>query len=181
MSDSASQVGLDGQGVAPPPLRLQEFLPYRFSVLAERMSRIFAERYEREFGIGIPEWRVMAVLGEQAPRGTQEVIEATEMDRVRVSRAVIRLADKGLLTRRAQPGDKRAQVLRLSRSGLATYRQIVPLARKLQAELAAKLEPDELGLLHRMLDKLHAGVGELAAPADVPDATAPAFAMDDTV
>ena len=51
-------------------------LPYRLSVLTERMSRIFAQRYEREFGIGIPEWRVMAVLGEQAPRSTQKVIEA---------------------------------------------------------------------------------------------------------
>ena len=72
------------------------------------------------------------------------------MDRVRVSRAVIRLADKGLLTRKTQEGDKRAQVLRLSRSGLATYRQIVPLARKLQAELAASLEPEELHVLDRV-------------------------------
>lgn len=159
-----SKIGNDGKRAAASPLRLQEFLPYRFSVLTELMSRIFAERYEREFGISIPEWRVMAVLGERAPLSTQAVIEATEMDRVRVSRAVIRLADKGLLTRKAQQRDKRAHILRLSRRGVATYRQIVPLARKLQAELAASLEPDEVRVLDRILGKLHAGVGELALP-----------------
>ena len=95
---------------------------------------------------------------------TQQVIEATEMDRVRVSRAVIRLVDKGLLTRSAQKLDKRAQMLRLTRGGLATYQQIVPLARKLQTELAAKLDPEEERVLDRALAKLHAGAGELVAP-----------------
>jgi hypothetical protein len=38
-------------------------------------------------GISVPEWRVMAVLGEHSPQSTQEVIARTEMDRVRVSRA----------------------------------------------------------------------------------------------
>jgi DNA-binding MarR family transcriptional regulator len=145
---------------------LQEFLPYRLSVVTERMSKIFAQRYEREFGISISEWRVMAVLGEGAQLSTQQVIEATQMDRVRVSRAVIRLSDKGLLTRKAQEGDKRAQILRLSRTGLAAYRRVIPLARMLQADLAARLEPEELQALDRILAKLHVGAGELLAPPD---------------
>jgi DNA-binding MarR family transcriptional regulator len=143
-------------------LVLAGFLPYRLSVIAERISRAFATRYERAFGLSIPEWRVMAVLGECAPRSTQEVIEQTEMDRVRVSRAVIRLADKGLLVRHVHPDDQRAQVLRLTRRGHAVYRQIVPLARRLQAELAASLAPEDLRALDRILPKLHAAAGALA-------------------
>ena len=154
-ANAAVASGPAGEGDAP--LVLAEFLPYRFSVAAERMSRVFAERYEREFGVGIPEWRVMAVLGERAPRSTQQVIEATEMDRVKVSRAVIRLADKGLLARRPHPSDQRAHMLSLTRRGQGVYRQIVPLARKLQAELAAALTPEEMQALNRMLAKLHAG------------------------
>lgn len=148
----APEPGAEGDA----PLVLAEFLPYRFSVVAERMSRIFAERYEREFGLSIPEWRVMAVLGERASRSTQEVIEATEMDRVKVSRAVIRLVDKGLVARKPHPDDQRAHMLSLTRRGLGIYRQIVPLARSLQAELAAALKPGELEALDRILAKLHA-------------------------
>lgn len=139
-----------------PPLRLAEFLPYRFSIVAERMSRLFAQRYERAFGLTIAEWRVMAVLGEQAPLATQRVIEATEMDRVKVSRAVTRLADKGLISRQAPREDRRAQRLDLTLQGRAMYEQIIPLAHHLQAQLAHQLDPAERDALERILDKLHA-------------------------
>ena len=38
-------------------LKLEEFLPYRFSVLTNRISRHLAKAYETRFGISIPEWR----------------------------------------------------------------------------------------------------------------------------
>ncbi len=140
---------------AAPPLTLGDFLPYRLSVTAEAISRVFAESYEARFGLTIPEWRVMAVLGEAAPRPTQAVIESTEMDRVKVSRAVTRLADKGLVTRRIAPEDQRSQILTLSRKGVQLYRQIVPLAHALQAQLTAGLTPAELETLDRLLAHLH--------------------------
>ena len=119
------------------------------------MSRAFAERYEAEFGLSIPEWRVMAVLGEGEPLLTQAVIARTGMDRVKVSRAVIRLADKGLIRRDPHPEDGRAQVLSLAPPGLALYGRILPRAHALQAELAEVLAPAEIAALGDMLDLLH--------------------------
>ncbi|MFT8246805.1 MarR family winged helix-turn-helix transcriptional regulator [Roseomonas sp. BN140053] len=164
MAEPAREVG--DAATAEAPLALGEFLPYRFSVVAEAISRLFASRYERSFGLTIPEWRVMAVLGEAAPRSTQQVIEQTGMDRVRVSRAVIRLADKGLIERRPQPGDNRAQLLQLSRRGQATYRQIVPLAHTLQAALATALSPAEQRQLDTILLKLGRRAATLAAAGE---------------
>ena len=43
--------------------RLEEFLPYRLSVAANRVSRLFARRYSEAFGLSIPEWRVLATIG----------------------------------------------------------------------------------------------------------------------
>ena len=146
---------------APRPLVLGEFLPYRLSVVTEAVSSLFATRYQERFGLSIPEWRVVAVVGEQGSPTTQEVIERTGMDRVRVSRAVIRLADKGLLDRRAHPRDQRAQILSLTRQGLATYRQIVPLALTLQAALASALTEAERRQLDGILDKIGARAREM--------------------
>jgi DNA-binding MarR family transcriptional regulator len=135
-------------------LSLSEFLPYRLSVLAETVSRAFAQRYEQRFGITIPEWRVMAVLGEQSPQSTQKVIERTRMDRVRVSRAVIRLDEKGLVGRTPMKRDQRAHSLHLTQRGSAMYREIVPLAHGLQAELMQSLQEQELRALEEAIRKL---------------------------
>lgn len=148
-------------------LALGTFIPYRLSLLAESVSRAFAQHYEQRFGITIPEWRVMAVLGEGSARSTQEVIERTRMDRVRVSRAAIRLEDKGLIVRTKPPGDQRAHRLQLSRRGLAMYRQIVPLAHALQAELVQVLGSRELQAFDAAVGKLLACADRLA-PASGP-------------
>lgn len=152
----------DGPGPEEAPLSLGGFLPYRLSVVSECVSRLFARRYEDRFGLTIPEWRVVAVLGESGACSTQEVIERTEMDRVRVSRAVIRLADKTLVMREKLPGDQRAQKLRLTRKGVGIYLQIVPLAHELQAALTAVLDAQERTVLDAALRKLHTRARELA-------------------
>ena len=49
---------------AKPVLRLSGFLPYRLNHLAETVSRSFSKIYAEKYGIGIPEWRVIATPGE---------------------------------------------------------------------------------------------------------------------
>ncbi len=74
---------------AEPPLVLRDFLPYRISVVAEAVSTLFATRYEERFGLSIPEWRVMAVLGEGGQQTTQQVIASTGREVRRVSGTAI--------------------------------------------------------------------------------------------
>jgi DNA-binding MarR family transcriptional regulator len=157
------------QPAAPPrPFALQDFLPYRLSALAEVVSAVFAQRYQERFGLSIPEWRVMAVLGESSPRSTQQVIDRTGMDRVRVSRAVIRLSDKRLLQRHPHPEDQRAQMLSLSRAGREVHGRIVPLAQDMQARLAGALSEAERAELDRVLAVLLARARDMADPGDAP-------------
>lgn len=138
----------------PAPLVLDHFLPYRLSIVASIISRLFANTYEERFGLTIPEWRVLAVIAEKGTLTTREVIDRTRMDRVRVSRAVIRMSSRGMISQLTQPRDQRAQVLKLAPKGRALYRQIVPLARSIQAELEAVLTPADRAQLDATLDKL---------------------------
>jgi DNA-binding MarR family transcriptional regulator len=148
------------------PLILQDFLPYRLSVVTEAVSSLFAMQYQERFGLSIPEWRVVAVVGQHGTLSTQQVIEHTAMDRVRVSRAVIRLADKGVLDRRPHPQDQRAQLLQLSRQGRAVYAQIVPLALDLQAALSTALTTAEQQQLGTILEKIGRRTRELSDAAE---------------
>ena len=44
-------------------LKLEHFVPYRLSVLTNIVSSAIAGAYAARFGLSIPEWRVIAVLG----------------------------------------------------------------------------------------------------------------------
>ena len=137
-----------------PGLNLKEFLPYRLSIVSNRISASFARLYSKKFNLSVPEWRVMAVLGQQPGICADEVCGETEMDKVPVSRAVTKLLDKGLINREFSGQDRRRSMLSLSESGYGMYAQIVPLALAFEAELKAALTIREQEQLRVLLGKL---------------------------
>lgn len=145
---------------------LGSFLPYRLSVTTNRISRAFAARYSARFGLSIPEWRVLAVLGSFAPLSSNEICERTAMDKAKVSRAVALLTGKGLVDRAAHPDDQRLLRLSLSAEGQRTFEAVVPIAEQLEAELTADLSEKEKAMLHRCLDRLAAAVDRLERDRD---------------
>ena len=135
-------------------LNLKDFLPYRLSIVTNRISASFARLYSEKFDLSIPEGRVMAVLGQQPGLSADDVCSETEMDKVPVSRAVTKLLNKGLLKRNFSGQDRRRSILCLSEAGYGMYAQIVPLALSYEAELKALLTPREQSQLEKLLDKL---------------------------
>lgn len=139
------------------PLKLEQFLPYRLSILTNKVSQAIAREYEQRFDLGITEWRVMAVLARFDALSAREVAERTAMDKVAVSRAVARLVASGRVSRRTHDGDKRKSVLRLSARGWKIHDAVAPLALAHERELLAQLTETERVSLARILDKLIAG------------------------
>jgi DNA-binding MarR family transcriptional regulator len=137
-------------------LELERFLPYRLSVLTNRISTAIARVYVSRFGLTVPEWRVMAVLGRFGAMSANAVCERTAMDKVRVSRAVARLAASGRLDRRIDDADRRRALLALTPQGRAVYAEIGPLALAVEARLLAQLGPADRADLARLLPKLEA-------------------------
>ena len=146
-------------GAEAPELALERFLPYRLSVLTNRISGRIARLYARRFGLSIPEWRTMAVLGRFGPMSANEVAERTAMDKVRVSRAVAQLVRDGRVLRRPDRNDRRRVVLELSANGRAVHREIVPLALGVEARLLAPLSAAERALVERVVARLEACAG----------------------
>ena len=151
-------------GPAVNGFRLDDFLPYRLSVTSNRVSRLFARRYSEAFGISIPEWRVIAVLGRFGTLSPSAVGEATTMDKVKVSRAAAGLVARGLLKQAPDPRDGRGRKLSLSRKGEAVHQGVVPLARELEATLSASLSRTEWAALQKALTRLDAHVHEIEGP-----------------
>ena len=136
-------------------LRLAQFLPYRLSIASNAVSDRVAHVYQARFGLKIPEWRVIAVVAEQAHATQAGLVAATQMDKMTVSRAVAALVDRGLLVR-AQASDRRTLELALTAEGQALYAEIVPLALGIEAELLHGFSEAERDQLMTLLTRLEA-------------------------
>lgn len=135
-------------------LDLEHFLPYRLSVLSNRISQDIARLYADRFGLGITEWRVLAVLGRYPGLSASQLAERTAMDKVAVSRAVASLLAAGRLTRDTHGDDRRRSVLELSEEGQRVYAEVAPAAIAYERRLLSCLDPDDQAALSRLLQQL---------------------------
>ena len=147
-------------------LDLEHFLPYRLSVLSNRISQTIAETYSERFGIAITEWRVIAVLGREPGLSANGVAERTAMDKVAVSRTIARLLERHLVQRDTHGDDRRRSVLELSEAGYGIYDEVVPLALARERALLAHFSDDDRRLLDGLLGKLSLGLQDLIGAAD---------------
>ncbi|HEX3809779.1 MAG TPA: MarR family winged helix-turn-helix transcriptional regulator [Rhizomicrobium sp.] len=142
------------QAAAAPRLELERFLPYRLSVLSNRVSGAIAKQYSSRFDLSIPEWRVMAVLGGTPNLSAREVAQRTAMDKVQVSRAVQSLLKAKRLQREKHPHDGRSAHLSLTAKGQAIYDEIAPLALHLEELFLSALTPLERAAFDKLMAKL---------------------------
>jgi DNA-binding MarR family transcriptional regulator len=137
-----------------PLLLLENFLPYRLSVLTNLVSTAIAGTYRERFGLSIPEWRVLAVLANSPDLSAAEVAQRTAMDKVAVSRAVGSLLKTARLERRMARADRRRSVLRLTPAGRHVHAGVAPFALAYERSLLQPLSRAERIRLDRALDIL---------------------------
>jgi DNA-binding MarR family transcriptional regulator len=137
-------------------LELDAFLPYRLYHLADLVSRAFAKIYKDHFGLTRPEWRVLAGLGEHSTMTATALGEQSAMHKTKVSRAVAELERRRWLTRMPDTVDRRIEHLTLTTTGREAYREMVPLAKRFEANMLERLTPAERAALNAGLAALEA-------------------------
>lgn len=143
------------------PLQLEGFLPYRLSVLATEVSQTLARAYGKRFGISIPEWRVLATLGQFGMMTARDIGSHSRMHKTTVSRAVSALEKRRLVIRRANRADLREAFLTLTDQGAAIYLDIVPMAKSFSESLCLGLSEADRAALDQLLDRLSERVSHL--------------------
>ncbi len=149
-----------GEG-RPEAGRLAGFLPYQLSVASNAVSDLIAERYRKRFALKIPEWRVMAMLGDAGSMTQRALTAATLMDKVAVNRAVKVLEERALVARVPNPGDGRSHLLALTDEGRAIHAEVMPLALATERELLGGFAPEEQARLRDMLAAIRLRAGEM--------------------
>ena len=146
----------------PRSVMLNQFIPYRMVNLAKRISDACSEIYVEEFDLSVPEWRVLAQLGETDRQNSRDLGQVTFMDKSKVSRAVKQLDSRGLLHKEKDPKDSRANYLSLTNAGRQLYFEVAPKALEWEAQLISELSPIEYRDLLLTMRKLEVQLDKLA-------------------
>jgi DNA-binding MarR family transcriptional regulator len=124
-------------------LRLEDFLPYRLNRAAAAASKHFSRIYRAEFGLTVPEWRVLATLADLGRASATEIGRDSAMHKTKVSRAVAALQQRRWVARETDEADRRLEHLSLTTAGTAAFRRLAPKMLACEAALMARLAPRE--------------------------------------
>lgn len=124
-------------------LVLETFLPYRLNHLSTRVSDALSAIYTQKYGITVPEWRVLATVGQQGRITARDVGRHSVMHKTMVSRAVAALENRKFITRTANPCDKREMFLEMRPDGQSAYDAIVPQARRFSEHIEDGLSTEQ--------------------------------------
>jgi DNA-binding MarR family transcriptional regulator len=141
---------------------------YPFYLLNRLVSRYNAiiEARLRTIGLDIPFWRVLMILGEQAPRGVAEISDAAVIPLSTMTRIVQRMAQTNLVRCTPRNDDYRVTEVFLTALGkrkLATARRITA---PVFAAAITGFSEGEFRAAIEMLDRLHANLARLLPGSD---------------
>lgn len=143
------------------PTRLADFLPYQLSITSNAVSSRIADEYRARFGLSVPEWRVMAILGDAGAQTQRDLTATTLMDKVAVNRACKGLEDRGLASRQPNELDGRSHHLDLTEAGRVMHGQIMPIAEAMEAEIFGCLSDEERRQFSEILGRVRQSSGDL--------------------
>ncbi|KHA50973.1 MarR family winged helix-turn-helix transcriptional regulator [Sulfitobacter geojensis] len=135
---------------------LQNFLPYLLNQAAEVSSLTFQQFYKDRYGMLRTEWRVLFHLGLYGQLTASEIGQRAKTHKTKISRAVQRLTERRFVQRAMNSADRRVTYLTLTAQGQAAYDDLRRVAERYEQSLLKQLEPEEVEVLRRALNKLSA-------------------------
>lgn len=136
---------------------MNESIGFLLNDTARLFRRAFNAR-TRDSGITALQWRLMIYLRRHAGIRQGPLAELIEVEPITLSRMVDRLAEAGLVERRADPGDRRAWLLHLTPRADTLLNGIAPTTEALVAEATEGLSAAERDQLSMLVERVRANL-----------------------
>jgi DNA-binding MarR family transcriptional regulator len=150
---------------SPDVSDLTDHLGYWLRYVSNHVSQTFARKIEA-CGVTVAEWVLMRQLLEEEALAPSRLAERMGMTRGAITKLADRLIAKSLLTRKADPGDGRAQILALTAKGRRLVPDLAALADANDAEFFDYLGPKDRAALLRILRGIVEKRGLKSVPVD---------------
>ena len=150
-----------------PDLPLHREIAFTIMDVA-RMLRTYADQRARQFGISRAQWGVLVRLDRSEGLKQSELAEILDLQPISLTRLLDRLAENGLIERRPDPNDRRANRLYLTPAARPLLEQLAGLGVDMMATVLETLDAKSVERLLRdlgvMKDNLRAAIARNYAP-----------------
>jgi len=143
------------------PQEHDDLLNYRLKRLLTLGAAPAIRLCEGGFGVARMEWRLVAALEEDGPMSLSALVRRTGIDQARVSRAIDRLAEKGLVRRARDGAERHRAVIESTDDGRLLYRELFPALARINQRIMAALDESEALVLEDYLQRLTARAKEI--------------------
>ena len=138
------------------------FVPAALTHLAQKLSTSGSAIIRPRFGVGITDWRIIALLAGEPWIAPVKICEVTGLDKAAVSRSLRYLVGAGLVELRGGETNRRRLPLALTLKGLAVHDEIVEVARRREAQLLEGFSPEERAQLLDFIARMQRAAEALA-------------------
>ncbi len=114
---------------------MDAFIPSALTNLAQKLVSSASATYRPRFGVGITDWRIIALLAAEPWIAPVRICEATGLDKAAVSRSLRDLMKAELVEVRAEEPNRRRLPVALTSKGLAVHDKILMVALERQEQL----------------------------------------------
>ena len=156
----------------PPRLVPDRHASFLVVALANRLSASASRAYMRKFGVGVMEWRAMALLAANPGITANQIAQTSGVDKSAVSRAIHLLIQRGDVTAIEDHTDNRRALLTLTPSGVALHDRIIFASLERERLLLDGLNDKERSVLFSLLKRLNANMTLVSAHEPVKDPAA---------
>lgn len=148
-------------GEMPKPLLEREIAINLMDVA--RMLKTYSDQRGRQFGVSRAQWVVLMRLDRSEGLKQSELAEILDLQPISLTRLLDRLAENGLIERRPDPNDRRANRLYLTPAARPLLEQLADLGQEMMSEVLAGIATASRERLLRdliaMKDSLRSAIG----------------------
>ena len=147
---------------------MDAFIPAALTLLAQKITTTASAAYRPRFGVGITDWRIIALLAGEPWIAPVKICETTGLDKAAVSRSLHYLVESGLVELPSGETNRRRLPLALTARGLALHDEIVAVAQLREARLLEGFSAAERAQLQDFIARMRRAAEALATqPIDI--------------
>jgi DNA-binding MarR family transcriptional regulator len=150
-------------------LDLERYVPALLVFLANKLTSSASAIFRRQFGVGVTEWRVLAMVAVEPEITAGRICRVIGFDKAAVSRALAVLLKKALVQARSHESDGRSSAYALTARGWLLHDRILKISLEREQRLLGDLSAAERETLIGLLNRLHSHLPDLNGAIDAGD------------